>query len=93
MEVTRVKFDRISPKKMGICADVTIFLDDSLVIHQVHVISGKKGLFVSFPNSGSMQLYEGNKRFYDIVHPCKDSLRVKITDAVLNAYEKQKNLE
>ena len=86
MIVTRVKTDNLTPQDKGICGEFTVYLDDILCIHKVFVINGEKGLFISFPNTGKMSRYANSKRFHDIVHPTKTSLRLHIQDKVLEHY-------
>lgn len=91
MKVTRVKINDYTPNDYGTCASVTVYLDNSLVIHQLRVINGKGGLFVAFPNTGDMKLYGDKnggtkKRYNDIVHPCTEELRKEIVNKVLEKY-------
>ena len=90
MEVTNVRIDRFEPKDSGICADVSVTLDDVLVIHSIHVILGKKSLFVGFPHTGLAKMTQGGKRYDDIVHPIDKNLRQQIETKVLEEYSKVK---
>ena len=89
MQITKIIVDRITPKDLGICAEVSILLDDVLSIHNIHVINGKKGLFISFPNTGQMRMFNGRKRYKDIVHPTSKTLREEIESQVLTAYNEE----
>lgn len=86
MRVTNVKVDKYHPQELGICADCSITLDNCLVIHQVHVVNGKKGMFVAFPNTGDMKKYANSKLFVDLVHPTSSKLRRHIEEEVLAIY-------
>lgn len=86
MVVTRVHIESYTPKDEGICAEVSIVLDNVLVIHKVFVINGEKGYFVSMPNTGQTKLYSGQKRYDDLVHPVSKTLSEEITTAVLKAF-------
>ena len=91
MKVTKVKINSCTPKEYGICASVTVYLDNSLVIHQVHVINGKGVLFVAFPNTGNIRTKKEEdgsvkRRYMDIVHTCSEKLRLEITNKVLECY-------
>lgn len=86
MQITKITVESVTPKDLGICAEVSILLDDVLSIHNIHVISGKKGLFISFPNTGQMRMFNGRKRYKDIVHPISKTLREDIETQVLKAY-------
>ena len=52
MEVTRVRIDEIRPSHSSVCAICTVVLSNELAIHQMKVVKGKNGLFVTFPNQG-----------------------------------------
>lgn len=59
----------------------TIFLDGELAIHDIRVVEGKNGLFVSMP---SRRLDTGGYR--DVAHPITSSMRAAIQERVLEAY-------
>lgn len=87
MEVTNVTFHSFnSDEDSNVKATCSITLDDALRIHHLHVISGRKGLFVGFPNTGEMKLFKNGKRYVDIIHPCNEKLRKDINTAVLEKY-------
>lgn len=86
MEVTRVEFDKYHPKDRGTCAEVSIVLDNSLIIHNVQVISGDKGMFIAMPNTGVTKIKDNKKRYSDIVHPTNKTLSEAIKAKVLDAY-------
>lgn len=90
MEVTRVKIDEYNPKQTGVCGIATVCLDNELLIHKIQIISGKNGVFVAFPNTGELVITGGNRKYTDIVHPCNESLRLKINDAILKSYKEYK---
>lgn len=87
MKVTQIKVDNINPKESGICGEFTVTLDNALCIHKIYVVNGKKGLFITFPNTGEMRRYKDAKRYFDIVHPTNKSLREMIENEVLSVYK------
>lgn len=60
-------------------ADVTFA--DAILVKGIRVVSGQKGLFVSMPRKKGK---DGN--WYETVRPIDNSLREKISGAVLVAY-------
>lgn len=86
MEVTSVKPIKVDPRSFGVCGEFSVVLDDELIIRNIRVVSGKEGLFIAFPNTGSDICEDGKRRFHDIVHPLNNSLRQMITKEVLSAY-------
>lgn len=89
MVVTNITMQDISPKSQGVCGEFSVVLDDSLCIHKILVISGEKGLFIAFPNTGEMRRYQKSKRYADIVHPTNNSLRQMIQQEVLKKYDEE----
>ena len=89
MQITKIVTNNISPKESGVCGDFSVTLDDSLCIHKILVVSGEKGLFITFPNTGEMRRFSKAKRYMDIVHPTNNSLRQYIQKEVLIKYNEE----
>ena len=66
-------------------AIVSVTFDDALVIHDVKVVEGDKGLFVAMP---SKKMPDGE--YKDIAHPISSQAREVIQNAVLKVYEEAK---
>lgn len=86
MRVTKIVTNSVAPQARGVCGEFTVTLDDSLCIHHIRVVSGEKGMFITFPNSGEAQCSRGPKRYMDVVHPTNNTLRQHIQDEVLSRY-------
>ena len=67
--------------KLKAVASITI--DDEIVVHDIKVINGKDGYFLSMPRR---KVNDGE--YKDIVHPIKTEVRVELTKLILDAYEK-----
>ena len=81
MEITDIRVRRIN-KEGKMKAVVSITFDNEIVIHDIKVIEGDKGLFIAMP---SRKTSEGD--FRDIVHPINSPTRQKLQDAVLEKYQ------
>ena len=81
MKITEVRIRKMdNADKLKAFAEVTF--DDAFVVHDIKVIEGEKGMFISFPAR------KGNdEKFHDICHPIKSEMRSEIESAVLKAYE------
>ena len=67
-------------QKLKAVASITV--GGCLVIHDIKIIEGKNGLFISMPNK------KGNDgEFRDIVHPINNETREALQQAILTAYE------
>lgn len=89
MQITKIVTNNISPKESGVCGEFSVTLDDSICIHKILVVSGEKGLFITFPNTGEMRRFSKAKRYMDIVHPTNNSLRQYIQKEVLIKYNEE----
>ena len=83
MKVTRVK---IFEGRGGILANMNITIDDCLAINGIKVINGKKGIFISFPQT-SYKDKDGNKQYRDIVFPCTKEARAALDKVLMKKYE------
>ena len=82
MQITDVRVRKIT-KEGKMKAIVSITLDDELVIHDIKVIEGDKGLFIAMP---SKKATDGEYR--DIAHPINSSTRENLQRVILKSYEK-----
>lgn len=82
MQITDVRVRKIT-KEGKMRAVVSITLDDELVIHDIKLIEGDKGLFIAMP---SKKASDGEYR--DIAHPINSRTRERIQTVILEAYEK-----
>ena len=87
MNVTDISIKKVYDEgKMKAVASVTF--DEEFVVHDIKIIEGVNGLFIAMP---SRKMSDGNYR--DIAHPLLSETRVKINNAVLNAYENMESEE
>lgn len=87
MNITDVRIRKISAEgKMK--AIVSVTFEDQFVVHDIKVIEGLNGLFIAMP---SRKTPDGE--FKDIAHPINTETREQIQNAILDEYEKVKNLE
>ena len=81
MKITDVRIRLKDEPKWKAVASVTF--DECFVVHDIKVIDGKDGLFVSMPNKKNAD--GGHK---DICHPIVTETRNAIKEAVVEAYKK-----
>ena len=79
MKVTNLDLKKVE-NQGNLKAYATIILDDSLVIHNLKVIKGKK-LFVAFPSQKGT-----DNKYRDIVYPILSDLRKSIESEILAKY-------
>lgn len=81
MEITDVRIRRIDGKNRLI-AVASITLDACFVVHEIKIIQGDKGIFITMPSHKC-----ANGEYKDIAHPIAQDVRDMITEKVINAYE------
>ena len=81
MQVTDVRVRKIT-KEGKMKAVVSITLDDEIVIHDIKVIEGEKGLFIAMPSRRA-----GDGEYRDIAHPINSDTREKVQSVILRKYE------
>jgi stage V sporulation protein G len=80
MKVTEVRVHPVNDDEK-LKAFVSIALDDAIMIRDLRIIQGNKGLFVAMPSKKSK---DGTYR--DTAHPLNNAIRQMIEEVVLNEY-------
>ncbi|MBQ9333155.1 MAG: septation regulator SpoVG [Lachnospiraceae bacterium] len=82
MTVTDVRVRKIDGEgKMRAVASITI--DDEMVVHDIKIIEGDRGLFIAMPSKKG-----ANGEYRDIAHPINSETRNRLQDLILDAYSK-----
>ena len=81
MTVTDVRVRKIDGEgKMRAVASITI--DDEMVVHDIKIIEGDRGLFIAMPSKKG-----ANGEYRDIAHPINSQTRDELQQRILRAYE------
>lgn len=81
MQITDVRVRKVTVEGK-LKAMVSVTIDDVLVIHDIKVIDGTKGLFVAMPSKKS-----SDGEYKDIVHPINTETRNELQRIILEKYE------
>ena len=82
LNITDIRIRLVNNGSDKLKAVASITIDDELVVHDIKVISGKEGYFLSMP---SRKTSEGE--YKDIVHPIKTPVREMLKERIIAAYE------
>ena len=63
-------------------AVASVTIDDCIAIHDIKIVDGTDGYFVSMPSRKSSR-----GEYRDIVHPINNEARAELTNAVMEAYK------
>lgn len=85
MNITDVRVRIVKNDTSKVKASASITIDDCFVVHDIKIIEGNDGYFMSMP---SRKTPDGE--FKDIVHPLNTETREKIRDLVLKAFDEAK---
>ena len=86
MKITDVRVRVVQKEDSKLKAVASITFDDCFVVHDIKVIEGQEGNFIAMPSRKG-----ADGKYNDIVHPINTETRQTIIDAVLSAYEIEKN--
>ena len=85
MNITDVRVRIISSNgKLKAVASIT--LDGEVVVHDIKIIEGEKGLFIAMP---SRKAADGEYR--DIAHPISSETRTRLQELILEKYKEIEN--
>lgn len=82
MKITDIRIRLIDKEDSKLKAVASVTIDDCIVIHDVKIVQGKEGYFISMP---SKKTPDGEYR--DLVHPINTETREHLVDELLKAYE------
>lgn len=82
MKITDVRVRLVEKDGSKLRAVASITIDECFVVHDIKVIEGKEGFFISMP---SRKTPDGEYR--DIVHPINTETRELVVAEVLKAFE------
>ncbi len=82
MKISDVRIRKITDGDGKLKAIASVTIDDSFVIHDIKIIDGTEGLFISMPNRKTK-----DGVFKDIAHPINSETRKTLSDLILKAYE------
>lgn len=81
MQITDIRIRKIN--KIGkMKAVVSVTFDSAIVIHDIKIIEGEKGMFVAMPS----RKFE-NGDFKDIAHPINSYMREELQRSIISKYK------
>ena len=86
MNITEVRVRLVNKEDSKLKAVASMTIDGCFVIHDIKVIQGNEGLFISMP---SRKTPEGE--YKDIVNPINTETREAISKKIIEAYEQESN--
>jgi stage V sporulation protein G len=86
LKITDIRIRLIQNEDSKLKAVASITIDECFVVHDIKVLEGNQGYFVSMP---TRKTPEGE--YKDIAHPINTPTREEINKLVLAKYEEEKN--
>lgn len=84
MNITEVRIRLVDKQDSKLKAVASMTLDECFVIHDIKVIEGEQGFFISMPSRKTP-----NGEYKDIVHPLNTETREAIIKRILEEYQKE----
>ena len=88
MKITDIRIRLVPNEESKLKAVASITIDECFVVHDIKVLEGNQGYFVSMP---SRKTPEGE--YKDVAHPINTPTREEINKLVLAKYEEAKKAE
>ena len=85
MNITDIRIRLVTKDDSKLKAVASFTIDDAFVVHDVKIIEGTNGNFISMPPKRAP-----SGEYRDIVHPLNTETREQISAAVLAAYDAEK---
>lgn len=85
MKITDIRIRLITNEDSKLKAVASITIEDCFVVHDIKVLEGNQGYFISMPNRKNP---DGNYR--DVAHPINTPTREEINKLILAKYEEEK---
>lgn len=86
LNITDIRVRRFKEQdKSKIVGTAAITIDDAFVVHDIKIIDGDKGLFISMP-SRKIKDKDGNEKYVDVAHPLNAAVREQLTKSILDIY-------
>lgn len=82
MKITDVRIRLMEKGDLKLKAIASVTIDDCIAIHDIKIVDGTDGYFVSMPSRKSSR-----GEYRDIVHPINSETRTELTNAVIEAYK------
>ena len=83
LKITDVRVRLVEKEGSKLKAVASMTIDECFVVHDIKIIEGKDGYFISMP---SRKTPDGEYR--DIVHPINTETREQVISEILKAFEK-----
>ena len=88
MKISDVRVRMVKSESSKIKASASITIDECFVVHDIKVLEGNQGYFVSMP---TRKTPEGE--YKDVAHPINTPTREEINRLVLAKYEEEKKAQ
>lgn len=82
MKITDIRIRLMEKDDSRLKAVASVTIDDCIAIHDIKIVDGTDGYFVSMPSRKSSR-----GEYRDIVHPINNEARAELTNAVMEAYK------
>ena len=81
MKITDIEIRKVDNADDNVKAFVKIVIDNALIVKNLRIIDGSKGLFVAMPSRRNK-----NGEHKDVVHPINQEVRDMMEEVIIKAY-------
>jgi len=82
LQTTEIRVKKVEPTpESKLRGYATVTFDGVLTVHNIKIVDGKDGMFISMPNRKL-----GNGEVKDVVHPIDNDFREYLKKSIIDAY-------
>lgn len=82
MKISDIRIRLVEKEDSKLKAVASITIDDCFVVHDIKVIEGKEGYFISMPSKKTL-----DGKYADIVHPINTQTREDLSNQIIEAFK------
>ena len=86
IDISDIRIRMIDKDDSNLKAVASFIIDNCFVVHDIKIIEGNQGLFISMPSRKTP-----NGTFKDVVHPANQETREMMQKLILEAFEAELN--
>lgn len=83
LKITDIRIRLVEKEDNRLKAVASITIDECFVVHDIKIVDGKDGLFISMPTKKTP-----DGKFRDIAHPIKQETREELENQIIAEYNK-----
>lgn len=88
MKISKIRYFGVNNNSSRFLARCSVVIEDTLVLHDIELLNGKKGRYIVMPSRKSKGFNQNmNKEKEDLFHPVNKEFFDYLTETIITGYE------